>query len=140
MRSCTRRTFVSTGSTGLAEREVPDRGGGVRADAGQLGQVVRPAALGDHARGAVQGERAPVVAEPLPLADHVAGDAAASAVGVGQRSSQASQRGMTRSTCVCCSITSETRIAYGSLRLPPGQIAPVFGCTKPEAARPPAEA
>src|SRR3954451_15223671 len=41
-------------------------------------------------------------------------DAAASAWAVGQRSSQASQRRATREACVCCSITSETRIAYGS--------------------------
>src|SRR5438105_11660796 len=43
-----------------------------------------------------------------------AGDAAASAATVGQRSSQACQRGTTRSTWVCCAITSETRIAYAS--------------------------
>src|SRR3954451_7660873 len=43
-----------------------------------------------------------------------AGEAAARSSGVGHRSSQAVQRGTTRSTCVCCSITSETRIAYGS--------------------------
>src|SRR4051812_21357154 len=43
-----------------------------------------------------------------------AAEAAASATTVGHRSSQACQRGTTRSTCVCCSITSETRIAYGS--------------------------
>src|SRR5436190_3751087 len=42
------------------------------------------------------------------------GDAAASVSTLGQRSSQACQRGTTRSTCVCCSITSLTRIAYGS--------------------------
>src|SRR5688500_5225878 len=42
------------------------------------------------------------------------GQAAASAPGVGHRSSQASQHGITRSTWVCCSITSDTRIAYGS--------------------------
>ena len=62
----------------------------------------------------MQRERAPVVAEPLPLADHVGGGAAASASTVGQRSSQRCQRGTTRSTCVCCDITSQTRIAYGS--------------------------
>src|SRR5215218_11422497 len=40
--------------------------------------------------------------------------AAASASAEGQRSSHASQRGTTRAVCVCWSITSETRIAYGS--------------------------
>src|SRR5215467_3505816 len=43
-----------------------------------------------------------------------AAGAAASASTVGQRSSQRRQRGTTRSTCVCCDITSLTRIAYGS--------------------------
>ena len=97
------------------EREVADGRRGVRPDARELGQVVRPAVLRDLLRGAVQAERAPVVAEPLPLDDHLAGDAAASASTVGHRSSHACQRGITRSTCVCCSITSLTRIAYGSV-------------------------
>ena len=56
-----------------AEGEAGDRVGGVAADAGQLGQVVRPAVSRDLLRGAVERERAPVVAEPLPLADHVGG-------------------------------------------------------------------
>ena len=56
-----------------AEREARDGVGGVAADAGQLGQVVGPAVRRDLLRGAVERERAPVVAEPLPLADHVAG-------------------------------------------------------------------
>src|ERR671923_2124697 len=43
-----------------------------------------------------------------------AAGAAASASTDGHRSSQACQRGTTRSTCVCWSITSLTRIAYGS--------------------------
>src|SRR5690348_6704853 len=42
------------------------------------------------------------------------GVAAASASAVGQRASQRSQRGTTRSTCVCCDMTSLTRISYGS--------------------------
>src|SRR6185503_16530845 len=54
-----------------AEREVAEGGRGVRPDAGQLRQVVRPAVLGDVARGAVQVDRAAVVAEPLPGDDHV---------------------------------------------------------------------
>src|SRR6266545_2681557 len=43
-----------------------------------------------------------------------AGVADASTSAVGQRSSHSRYRGMTRSTWVCCSITSETRMAYGS--------------------------
>ena len=54
-----------------AEGEVADGGRRVRPDAGQLGQVVRPAALGDRLRSAVQVDRSPVVAEPLPLDDHL---------------------------------------------------------------------
>ena len=53
------------------EREACDRVRRVAADAGQLGQIVRPAVRRDLLRGAVEVERAPVVAEPLPLADHV---------------------------------------------------------------------
>src|SRR5262249_19627384 len=41
--------------------------------------------------------------------------AAASSSTLGQRSSQRCQRDTTRSTCVCCDMTSLTRIAYGSL-------------------------
>ena len=53
------------------EREVADRRGGVWADAGKLGQVVGPAVLGDDPCRAVQADRPPVVAEPLPGDDHV---------------------------------------------------------------------
>src|SRR5437867_8997078 len=53
-------------------------------------------------------------------------DAAANASTVGQRSSQACQRGMTRSTCVCCDITSLTRIAYGSRVLRHGRSRPCW--------------
>ena len=73
VRSCTRRTFVSTGSTSRPNAKFADGGRGVRPDAGQLGQVVGPTVLGDHARGAVEVDGAPVVAESLPLDDHVRG-------------------------------------------------------------------
>ena len=53
------------------EGEIADRGGGVRPDPGQLGQVVRPAMSGHLPGGAVQADCAAVVAEPLPLDDHV---------------------------------------------------------------------
>src|ERR1051326_1620748 len=43
-----------------------------------------------------------------------AGDAAASASTVGQRSSHRCHLGTTRSTWVCCAMTSLTRMAYGS--------------------------
>src|ERR671939_257831 len=43
-----------------------------------------------------------------------AGEAAASASAVGHRSSHARYRGTTRATCVCWSMTSLTRMAYGS--------------------------
>ena len=99
----------------LAEGLVADRRRGVGADAGELGEIVRPAVLGDRARGAVQVEPAAVVAEPLPGADHVGGRRGGER---GRRrpalEPRERQRGITRSTCVCCSITSLTRIAYGS--------------------------
>ena len=61
------------GQNRVAEGERGDRVGGIAADAGQLGQVVGPAVSRNLLRGAVERERAPVVAEPLPLPDHVAG-------------------------------------------------------------------
>ncbi len=51
-----------------AEREARDRRGRVRPDARERAQVVRPAVRGNLARGALQAQRAPVVPEPLPLA------------------------------------------------------------------------
>ncbi len=66
-----------------------DRGGGVRADAGQLGQVGRPAASATTRRGPVEVDRAAVVAEPLPGADHVGRRRGGERPAVGQRSSQA---------------------------------------------------
>src|SRR5437763_1215293 len=55
-----------------------------------------------------------------------AGEACASASTVGQRSNQSRYRGTTRSTCVCWSITSETRMAYGSCVLRQGRSRPCF--------------
>ena len=57
----------------LVERLVADRGRGVGANAGEGGQILRPALFSDHARGTVQVESAAVVAEPLPGADHIGG-------------------------------------------------------------------
>src|SRR5262245_42802187 len=56
-----------------AKGEAGDRVRGVPAHAWKLGEVVRPAVRCDLARSAVQVEGAAVVAEALPLADHVAG-------------------------------------------------------------------
>ena len=69
-----RCTFVSAGRTASPKANAADRSGGVRPDAGQLGQVVRPT-VARRRRGAARCRlsRAPVVAEPLPLADHVGG-------------------------------------------------------------------
>src|SRR5215467_13362876 len=61
-----------------------------------------------------------------------AAGAAASASTVGQRSSQRCQRGKTRSTCVCCDMTSLTRIAYGSRVLRQGRSRP---CSANQASR-----
>ena len=98
-----------------AEREVADRRRRCTGRRRQLGQVVGPAVRGDVLRRAVQVDGAPVVAEPLPGDDHVGRRMRRRA----RRPSASArarrvQRGITRSTCVCCSITSLTRIAYGS--------------------------
>ena len=98
----------------LAEGLVADRVGRVATDARQLREVVRPAGRGDDAGRAVQIERAAVVSEPCQARMTSAGEAAASDSMSGHRSIQASQRGTTRATWVCWSMTSETRIAYGS--------------------------
>ena len=58
---------------GLAVGLVADRGGRVGPDAGQRRQVVRPALRRDDLRRPVEADRAPVVPEPLPLSDHLAG-------------------------------------------------------------------
>ena len=51
VRSCTRRTFVSTGRTSRAEGEVGDRRAPCSGPTpGKLGEVVRPAVLGDGPR------------------------------------------------------------------------------------------
>ena len=71
VRSCTRRTLVSTGSTSRPKAKLPTAAAVYGPTPGQLGQVVGPAALGDRSRRAVQVDRAPVVAEPLPLDDDV---------------------------------------------------------------------
>ena len=114
VRRSTRSTFTSTGSTSSpnAKQRIaaavygPTPGSSVRSS----GQPV-----GRHAlRGAVEVQRAPVVAEPLPLPDHVGGSRRRERVD----GRPALQPGLvarkTRSTCVCWSMTSETRIAYGS--------------------------
>ena len=54
-----------------AEREVRHRCGGVAPDTRERRQIVRPPVERDRLRGAVQVERAPVVAQPLPGADHL---------------------------------------------------------------------
>ena len=57
----------------LTPREVADGGRRVRADPRQLGQVGRPALRRDPLCRPVQRERPPVVAQALPLPDHVRG-------------------------------------------------------------------
>ena len=126
LRSRTRRTFVSSGTTSRPSAKHSIASAVYGPTPGSSREIVRPAAHGDDLRGPVQVDGAAVVAEPLPGDDHLGARlAAASASAVGQRSSQARYRGTTRGTCVCCSITSETRIAYGIARPPPGQVAPV---------------
>ena len=111
----------------LAEGEAADGGRGVRPDAGQLGQVVRPAGARRSTRAArCRLHRAPVVAEPLPLADRRrpaaprraprrSASARATPGSAGRRARPASAGASPR----------ETRIAYGS-RSAPRKIAAVL--------------
>ena len=81
----------------------------------QPGLAVRPARGGDDAapcRGALG--RGAGSRDPAIRAAPSSSGAAAQASGVGQRARNDSQRPATRATCVCCSITSLTRIAHGS--------------------------
>ena len=56
---------------GLLAREAADRRGDVRADAGQLGEVLRPARGAHDPGGAVQIAGTARIAEPLPLREHL---------------------------------------------------------------------
>ena len=97
----------------LAERKVPYRGGRVRADAGERRQIGRPA-VPRHQDGCPveRSSATPVVAETLPFADHLGRRGRGKRA---RRSASARARprsaGTTRSTCVCCSMTSLTRMA-----------------------------
>ena len=122
-----------------AEREVADRGRGVRADAGQLGEVVGPAVRGDVRRGAVQVHGAPVVAEALPLDDHLGGRRGARAR---RRSASARATAPARDHALDLGLlqhhlADEDRV--GIRRLPPGQRRDRSPETMPGAARPPRE-
>lgn len=55
----------------LVECKAPDSCSRVWPDSGELGEIVRPAIDGDALRCSMQVQRSPVVAEPLPLADHI---------------------------------------------------------------------
>ena len=68
----TRATFTSTGRTSSSSANRRIAAAVYVPTPGQLGQIVRPAARRDPRRRPVQVDRAPVVAEPLPLADRVA--------------------------------------------------------------------
>ena len=57
----------------LAEREVPDGCGRIRADAGEHREILGPAVCGHVGRRAVERERPSVVPEALPLDDHLGG-------------------------------------------------------------------
>ena len=116
----------------LAEREAQDGAGRVLADAlERRAASSRPtAARRRSARPTRARSRAAAAAGCCSRAAarsrrRRASGAAASASSVGYLSSHSWYFGSTRSTCVCCSITSDTRMWYGSRRLPPGQVASV---------------
>ena len=108
------------------EGEIADGGGGVRTDAGELGEVVRPAVNGHLPGGTVQIDGAAVVAEPLPLDDHVRRGRARERLdarpalepGLPARDHAVDLRLLQHD------LRDEDRI--GIVRPPPGQIAPVL--------------
>ena len=101
----------------VLEREGKHGTSRVLADARQgqeRGEVLRhlPAvAFDDRLRRAVQRDRASVVAESLPRAQHVGRGAAASAATSATASGTPGTCGITRATCVCCSMISLTSTA-----------------------------
>ena len=95
-----------------ARRVRPDPGQGL-----QVAQVGRdPAAVApDHRdRGPVQVDGPAVVAEPGPRGHDRTGGSGRARGRIGNRSRNAPYRDTTRSTWVCCNITSLTRTAHGS--------------------------
>ena len=93
-----------------------DRGRGVAADARKLGEVVGPA-VGDDAIRRLPEPAGPArVAEPAPRGDHRRPvPRRPCSCGVGNRADERRARRRARAaTCVCCSITSDTRTAHRS--------------------------
>ena len=108
---------------GGAEGERRHGVGRVAPDAGQLGQVVGPAAPGDVPRGAVEVHRTPVVPEPLPLANDVAGRRGRERL---DRRPALEPGEVARDDALDLRLLEhdlQTRIAYGSRVLPPGEVA-----------------
>ena len=115
----------------LAEREAADRAGGVGADAFErqqrlfVGRQLAAVARDRFARDRLQPLRPDVVAERIPRRRSLrVSGAAASASSDGYFSSHSAYFGSTRSTCVCCSMISETRMWYGSSVLRHGRSRP----------------
>ena len=115
----------------LAEREAADRAGRVGADALEreqrllVGRQLAAVARDRLARDRLQALRPDVVAERIPRRRSLrASGAAASASSDGYLSSHSAYFGSTRSTCVCCSMISETRMWYGSSVLRHGRSRP----------------
>ena len=73
VRSCTRRTFVSTGSTSRPNAKLPTAAAVYGPTPGSSVRSSGQPPLGDDARCRVKRHRAPVVAEPLPLEDDLGG-------------------------------------------------------------------
>ena len=114
VRSWIRRTFVSTGSTSRPKAKLPTAAAVYGPTPGSSVRSSGQPSLGDDPCGAMQADRPPVVTEPLPGDDHVGRRGGCERLGGRPALEPGEPRGITRSTCVCCSITSLTRIAYGS--------------------------
>ena len=73
-------------------------------------------------RGAAQRQGAAVVAKPAQAASTSASTPRPWLAGVGNRSRKPGKRSATREACVCCSITSLTSTAHGSVVLAPREV------------------
>ena len=71
-RSITRRAFVSIAATWRSQAKEPTAAAVYGPDAGQLGQVLRPAVRGDASRRGLERQGPAVVAEPAPCCEDVA--------------------------------------------------------------------
>ena len=115
----TLRTLVSINTAGWSYRIRQNCAGSVRPDTRQRHQprqcIWEHTLLGNLLRGLPQKFSAAIIPQPLPLAQHIA-EFGAPPMPARQRKQlkNTAYFGITRGTCVCCSMSSLTSILYGS--------------------------